>query len=288
MMGNLFQLLNGLNPKMSFPDNGVQIRQINQKYGLVDSHEHTLLPHEYDNIFKAGINTYALNKNGKFGVISVDDNKLNWIAPCEYDVINSPYGWDLVLTNKEEHLYYFETTKHVRYFEKIDIIRNIDNDTYVFATDKLMYYIILPHDEKVLWSCEKNNDLLFPCGEPCFMFLGVKNDLPLLFDCTNSNYIYPTKDGKLSISQTFPYIMKSIILNGQNTLNIIEYKDGIEIDSLNDYPYASYKLNEADSITLEFKVTLERKDSYEERIYSIPNGVFHKGNKGFPFLLGDT
>lgn len=257
----------------------IEIRINNNKYGIVDSLTgHTVIPFEYDNIFSFYENDkeYILCKSGQFGAVYIDtDNSFKWIAPCKYDTCNS-FGLhrDLLFSKGSNIRYYFWDSNSFRDFTHIQLFEN-----YIFAIDADRYYILRINTGEILWTCYKKDPLYdFTCGNPCLVFMGEADKVPLFYDCTNNGYILPQENSKLEYKNNVPSTIKPIIINGKNIVNIVDNLKGV-----NAVEYIGQNINKEinydyDEATVELKVKLKKGEQIEERIYQIPNGHFNAGD----------
>ncbi|MBO5163958.1 MAG: WG repeat-containing protein [Ruminococcus sp.] len=268
--------------------NKVEIQVYNGKYGIIDMVTGQLIiPFEYDNIFRYHEleknyiyceldKEYILCKSGKFGAVYINsDNSYKWIAPCEYDSIDA-FGLyrDLIFSKKGEKRYYFCETKDCKTYLSIKHFGQ-----YLFSIDNDNYYILRINTGEVLWKCSREKSLIqFPCGDPCLVYMGDVNELPLFYDCCNNGYIMPKEKSKLEYQYNIPSTIKPIIVNGINIVNIVDDLHGVNVIKHNDYDENSKTEYDYDNVTVELKITLKKGKHTEERIFPIPNGKFSVGD----------
>lgn len=239
---------------------------------------------QYDNIFRYGeADEFVLCKQGKLGAVCCVDDTYEWIAPCEYDTVDAN-GQDLIFSKYGEQRYYFHKTHTTRVFSKVDLIDNWG--CYIFGVNADFYYIIDSGTDTILWSCSRNDAHLSPWSmfgfEPCFIYMGEKNGLPMLFDAKNGNYIFPNGENKLDFAPDFPNILTPIIVQNENIVNIVT-DDFKKVYAGTYDECVQQSLDEAegfDEITVEIKVTLKSEARTEERCYPIPWNTFGPNDIG--------
>lgn len=112
--------------------------------------------------------------------------------------------------------------------------------------------------------------------DPCLVYMGETDGLPMFFDVANLNNILPSGENKLDLMPDFPNVITPIIVQGKNIINITD--DSTKVNAGN---YEECLLDESegfDEVTVEIKVTLKSETHTEERCYPIPNGTFVSGD----------
>ena len=232
----------------------------NQKYGIMNELSNTyILPEEYDNIFLYGINIFALYKNGKIGLCKIDDEKVDMICQCEYDVIDN-YNHDLFLSKDNETLYFNSNTKEIRIFKEV-----ITDTMYLYGYDENYQYIIHQESGKIVYKKELNK-----YNKSYYAYCGETEKSTVFYDTTFSTYIYPTDNGY----KPYEYPLNHpVIVNKYNVINIIDGENGIGIiDSKGNRIIE----NNYDKITVELKITAKNKNELVEKIIKIPDNNFTK------------
>lgn len=254
----LYTARNGLNNTML---EKFEIASSNEMYGIVKQENNScVLPPEYDNIFVYGEDIFILHKKGKIGAVRVDEDKIWFIAECKFDTLES-IGHDLIFCNDEKVRYYNSVLKTVRNF--IDVIVDIP---FLYCKDEKYQYILYGELGKEIYKKEYTS-----YSESCFCFCGHTDKGPVFYDARYSTYLYPTEDGYKVHGGIFNH---PIIVNRQNTLNIIEGENGIGvIDSYGDVIIK----NQYDSVKVELKVTAIKGNKTEQKIIPFQKIAFQKG-----------
>lgn len=278
-MSTLFSSYNEEHKDIRSSETDFKIQQQDNRFGVVHSATQRLvIPCDYDNIFRYGPDLFALCKHGKWGAVRLADDIIDWIAPCEYDTLDTNYD-DLIFSKGGELRYYFSGTRTTKSFKEMDFVGPYRY--YIFAIDDNSYYIIRSYDGTVLWTCSKNDKRInpwgHPCGDPCLVYLGEKDGLPVFFDCTNSNYIVPGKDGKLTFAPYVPNMIMPVIVNDRHIITITD-EEGIKVGDFDEsFNQDIGAADGFDEVTVEIKVTLKGKNRTEERYYPLPNGTVIRG-----------
>lgn len=246
----------------AFSENSLKNIRIvkNEKYGIMNESTNTyILPEEYDNIFLYGVNIFALYKNGKIGLCRIEDENINMICQCEYDVIDN-YNHDLFLSKDNETLYFNSNTKEIRIFKEV-----ITDTMYLYGYDENYQYIIHQESGKIVYKKELNK-----YNKSYYAYCGETEKGAVFYDTTFSTYIYPTDNGY----KPYEYPLNHpVIVNKYNVVNIIDGENGMGIiDSKGNRIIE----NNYDEITVELKITAKNKNELVEKIIKIPDNNFTK------------
>ena len=210
-----------------------------------------------ENIFLYGENLFVLVSGGKFGAVQYDDN-LNkiWSMPCVYDTLDE-YWHDLVFSKENEIIYYNAVTKN--WTKLRDLIMD---ERFVYGEDEKTCLIIEKSTGKLIWREDKNNAKFV--DKPCFAFCGNVCGNPLFFDVTNGDYIAKMPDGYAR--QKKPYIVKPIIVNGENIANISENNGKLGIIDFRNGKSISPGWYEA---KVELKITLKNGNDTTTEVFNV-------------------
>ncbi len=251
----------------------------NGKYGVIRvSDGQIVIPCEYDNILRsfAYDPLQILYRNGKVGAVYLDETA-QWIAPCQFDSFRY-YGGDLLLRTAEESRYFFEWTKTTRDFLKVH-----HYGRYLYGIGHAGCAVMRTNTGETLWSM--SNDSIareMPHGVPSLAFMGEYCNLPLFFDVNNRGYLIPQSGLYVDYILDLPDIIKPVIVNGKNVINIVGGPDGIDaVEFDGRWFYESFPC-EYDEATIELRLRLRKGTDTEERIIPIPQGRFDK-NSFFDF-----
>lgn len=238
----------------------VQIISDSGKMGIINLMDNSyILPLEYDNVFVYGEDAFVVHRRGKIGAIRIEDNKLYWIAECEYDTLDT-VGHDLIFCNDKVVRYYNAVLKSAQDF--IDITVDVP---FLYCKDADYQYILFGELGEIIYKKQYTS-----YSESCFCFCGYTDKGPVFYDASYSSYLYPKEKGYQAYHDLFNY---PIIVNDCNIANITEGEQGIGlIDS-----YGNHILsNNYNSITAELKITVVNTDEKTEKIISIPQCIFEK------------
>ena len=234
---------------------------------------------EYDSIFRLE-DIFVLSRDGRVGAVRCVDDTYEWVAPCKYHAVDSA-GGGIIFTNYDETRCYFQKTHGIRTFSKVYF--EGPDGRYLFAVDTKAYYIIDSFTDVVLWSCAKEDPHLSPYmifGEdPCLVYMGTVDDLPMFFDFINSNYIVPIGEHQLGLMPDFPNVIVPIIVRDNNIVTIVDdYHGKLYAGTFEECVQGFDESEGFDEATVELKVTLKREAGTEERCYPLPHGTFHPGD----------
>ena len=211
----------------------------------------------FDRIFTYGRNLFVLVSGGKFGAVQYDYN-LNkiWSMPCVYDTLDE-YWHDLVFSKENEVIYYNAVTKN--WTKLRDLILD---ERFVYGEDEKNCLIIERSKGKLIWREDKNNAKFV--DKPCFAFCGTVYGNPLFFDVTNGDYIAKMPDGYAR--QKKPYIVKPIIVNGKNIVNISESNGKLGIIDFRNGKSISPGWDE---VKIELKITLKSGNDTISEVFDV-------------------
>lgn len=233
----------------------------NQKYGIMNESTNTyILPEEYDNIFLYGINIFALYQNGKIGLCKVENENVDIICECEYDVVDN-YNHDLFLSNDNKTCYFNSTTQQTMCFKEVSV-----DGSYLYVCDENYQYIIKQETGQVIHK-KKYTDY----SKSCYVYCGESKQGAVFYDTRYSTYMYPTDKGYRQHENPLNH---PVIVNRQNVTNIMYGEKGVYlIDSLGNRIIE----NEYNSVKIELKITAINDNEKIEKIIPIPNNVFEIG-----------
>ena len=251
----------------------------NGKYGVIRVPDgEVVIPFAYDNILRsfAYDSLQILYQNGKVGAVYLEDNA-HWIAPCQYDFFRY-YGGDLLLQTEGKARYFFEWTKKTVDFSKVD-----HYGRYLYGIGPEGCRVMRTQTGETLWAM--SNDRIareMPHGVPCFAFMGEYCNLPLFFDVVNGGCIVPQSDRYVDYVLDLPSVIKPIVVNGKNVLNIVGGPGGIDAVEYDGRFFHESVPCEYDEASIEIRLRLRKGTDTEERIIPIPQGRFDK-NSFFDF-----
>lgn len=233
----------------------------NKKYGIISATDNTcILSEKYDNIFCYGKDVFVVHKKGKIGVIRIENDKVVFVADCEFDTLESR-GHDLLLCNNEKVRYYNSVTKTITDF--IDVI--VDYPC-LYCKDEKHQYILYGELGEEIYKKEYTS-----YSESCFCFCGETDLGPVFYDARYSSYLYPTKEGYEVYRDLFNH---PIVFNRKNISNITEGEQGIGmIDSYGN----TIVENNYDSIEVELKITAKKGNVSKNKIIPFQKIIFQKG-----------
>ena len=210
-----------------------------------------------ENIFLYGENLFILVSKGKFGAVQYDDS-LNEIQslPCVYDTLDE-YWHNLVFSNKNEVVYYNAASKEC--ITLLDIY--IDNH-FIYGEDEETYLIIEQATGKLIWREHKNRKRLI--DKPCFAYCGKEDGNPVFFDITNGHYITKMSDGYSRHKKT--YLVKPIIINGENVINISEMNNKLGVLDIRG---RKNTIPRWDEVNVELKITLKSGKDKLEKVFNV-------------------
>lgn len=230
----------------------------NKKYGIMNESTNTyILPEEYDNIFLYGINIFALYQNGKIGLCKIEDENVNMLCQCEYDVIDN-YNHDLFLSNDNETCYFNSNTQQIMKFCEV-----VTDMSYIYGFDKNYQYIIKQESGEIIHKKKYTN-----YSKSYYTYCGETEQGAVFYDSTFSTYIYPTDEGY----KPYEYPLNHpVIINKYNVINIIDGENGIEIiDSFGNKVIE----DKCKAVKIELKVTAIDDDKKVEKLIEIPDNTF--------------
>ena len=255
--------------------NKLKIRVRKGKYGIINGEtEQAIVPFEYDNIFIYGKELFVLYKCGKIGAVRISEKnnlKVQWIADCVYDTLDERYH-NLTFTNDKEYKYYNSYINSTNEDESLvwTFSKMYTEDEYVYGKTDRDYLIIKESDGMQIWQEPVEN---FKEGfEPCLKFIGSIDKTVLFYDSSSSKILKVSSE-KYQWINRFD-LVKPIIINGQNVLNIIFENNKIGTVDLQNKLILKPRF---DNIKLELKVTMTSKSEKVEKVYEIQNGTFSKG-----------
>ena len=260
---------------MSIMDYVITVRD--GKYGVVNKENgDVVIPLEYDNIvrFYKGDDDLILYQNGKVGGGFFDNTAercFHWITPCKYDAFEQ-YGnsGDLRFWTVSETRYYFHKTKTINDFSEIHLYGG-----YLYGIDSDGCKLMRRGTGEILWSMTTERIARdFPCGVPCLAEMGEHSNLPLFFDAANAGCIIPYSRHHVEYSLNLPHLIKPIIVNGENIVNIVGDQDGINAVEYDGRLFYEYYPCEFEEVTVELRLRLRKGANTEERIIQIPQGRF--------------
>lgn len=233
----------------------------NKKYGIMNESTNTyILPEEYDNIFLYGINIFALYKNGKIGLCRIEDENVNMLCKCEYDVIDN-YNHDLFLSNDNETCYFNSNAQQIMSFNEV-----VADTIYIYGYDEEYQYIINQETGEIIYKKKYTK-----YSKSYYAYCGETEKGAVFYDTTFSTYIYPTEDGYKSYEYPLNH---PVIINKYNVINIIDGENGIEIID----PFGNKIIdNEYKTVKFELKVTAINDNEKIEKIIPIPDNMFEIG-----------
>lgn len=257
----------------------LEITIANNKYGIINKEtSEVLLEPEYDNIFIYGEELFAVYKGGKIGAVRIseqNDLKVQWIAQCEYDTMDERYH-NLTFTNDNEYKYYNEYTYFAKSCEPLvwTFSQMYTDEGYVFGKTEKEYVIIKELYGKQIW--QESTECFEKGFEPCFMFIGSISDAELFYDASSSK-ILKVSEAKSEWIDRFS-LVKPIIVNGRNVLNIIDEVKQEEVVGIGSVDLKNKLILKPrfDNIKLELKVTMSNESETVEKVYEIPKGTFTK------------
>ena len=243
------------------------------KYGVAEKESgKPLISFEYDNIFHA--NAYSsvliLCRDGKVGAMGLDGGKENGfcpIAPCRYDA----FAWcsgDLLFRTAEECCCYFDRTKQVRTFSEVCLYGN-----YLYGFGAEGCSLMRSGTGEVLWSMsgeEIGREL--PCGVPRLAYMGESGNLPVFYDTVNGGCILPQTAYYLAYCRDLPHVIKPVIVNGRNVVNIVGGPDGLDAVEFDGRCFHAPVPCRYEEVAVELRLRLRRGGHTEERILQIPQG----------------
>lgn len=254
----LFTVRNRLKNKML---DKFEIMSDGKMMGIVNQRDKScVLSFEYDSVFIYGEDIFILHKRGKIGAVRIEEDKLCFVAECEYDTLES-FGHDLIFCNDEKVSYYNSVLKSVRNF--IDIIVEIP---FLYCKDKKYQYILYGELGREIYKKEYTS-----YSESCFCFCGNTDSGPVFYDARYSAYLYPTGHGYKMYKEIFNH---PIIVNRQNACNVTESENGIGV--IDSYGNVIIE-NQYDSVKIELKVTAVKGNEKEQKIIPLKKLDFQKG-----------
>ena len=185
---------------------------------------------------------------------------------------------NLTFTNDKEYKYYNAYTYFLNDCKPLcwTFSHMYTDEGYVFGKTNKEYVIIKELYGEQIWQEPIEN---FEEGfEPYFMFIGSIGETELFYD-TSTSKILKVSEEKCEWIDRFD-LVKPIIVNGQNVLNIIEEvknKEAVGIGSV-DLKNKLILKPRFDNIKLELKVTMSNESETVEKVYEIPNGTFTKSS----------
>lgn len=210
-----------------------------------------------ENIFAYGENLFVLVSGGKFGAVQYDDD-LNEIQsiPCDYETLDEHWH-NLAFSKQDEVVYYNAASK-----EWITLLDIIIDSKFIYGEDEETYLIIEQSTGKLIWREYKNGER--QVDKPCFIYCGKEDGNPVFFDITNGDYITKMPDGYARYKK--PYLVKPIIVNGKNIVNISENDNKLGIIDVRNRKSI---VPGWDEVNVELKITLKSGNHKVEEIFNV-------------------
>lgn len=234
---------------------GISVEKVGDLYNL--QLNGTMVKENLENIFIYGDNLFILVSKGKFGAVQYDDN-LNEIQslPCVYDTLDE-YWHNLVFSKNDEVVYYNAASK-----DWIPLLDIYEDNHFVYGEDEETYLIIEQATGKLIWREYKNRKRLI--DKPCFAYCGKEDANPVFFDITNGHYITKMPEGYARYNK--PPLVKPIIVNGENIVNISERNNKLGIIDTHNRKSIVPQWNE---VNVELKITLKSGKDELEKVFNV-------------------
>ncbi|MBO4896842.1 MAG: hypothetical protein J5590_00920 [Clostridia bacterium] len=196
-----------------------------------------ILQREYENIYELAENTFVLHKNGKTGLCRIENSKAVHIADCLYDTVDV-LGNAVFLSKEDAVRYYNSKTKAVRDFNEVII-----DTPYMYGYGVKYQYIIHSESGKIIYKKKSNK-----YSRTYYTYCGETDKGPVFFDAKSNTYYYPGDNG---YKPHEPHILRPIIINGKNIINITEGENGLGVI---DWCGNAITENKYDDISLELNI----------------------------------
>lgn len=188
-------------------------------------------------------NIVIVRKNNKVGLSKNENDTVIVICQCEYDSIDI-INHNFFLYKDDTIFCYNSLTDNKANYNEVVV-----DVPYIYSCDEEYQYIIHMTTDTIIHRKKLNK-----YNKSEYVCLGNTTKGHVFYDSKHSEYLYPTEDGYKFYNLPVNY---PVIVNGDNTVNIIENENGIGIiDSFGNIIINS----EYDKILLELKVTATNKD----------------------------
>ena len=252
----------------------IKIETRNDKMGIVNTlKDEVIIPFEYDNIFVYGPELFVLYKKGKVGAVNLSKKKgfcPEWIAKCEYDTLDTNCH-DIIFSKEEEYLYVssygFWRNKEPWYI-KLCLKNLIIDGDFVYGCKGDEYVIFDTRTAKIIWreNIDKTKAL------NCFVYIGKSEKKPLFYCLTTGRFLKWRGRGYVWMERDC--LLKPIIINGENVVNVIESTGGIGLLDLKNSMGVAPVYHKA---KVELLVTLENSEETRLLRFKVDDGSVSMG-----------
>ena len=277
----------GDTPFLNAISEGMKIIEKNGMYGIIGKETgKEILPALYDYLKPHGVSLgiFTLRKDGRWGAVEIRENreigdeKLHWIAPCEYDLLHPVAGLDLILSRKGEVLYYNYWNKTIAKYQRIELYAE---QKYMFAEDEKYRYIFERARGVMLWRYEKVFEFYDMYGVPpiSLVYMGDIVSSPVFYDKVSQRYLAAHLPHSIWLDWvSFEEPIKPIVVNGKSIVTIISNDDGIGVMEMN----GRWDVFETDcrfqEIQVDLKVTMRDEYRTVEQYFPVPFERFTLSN----------